>query len=53
MGKPVTLLVPFTPDWRWGASGETTRWYPSMRLARQSRLGDWEAPLAEARMRMA
>jgi hypothetical protein len=52
MGKPVTLLVPFTPDWRWGASGETTRWYPSMRIARQSRVGDWSGPLAAARARM-
>jgi len=37
MARPVTTLLPFAPDWRWGASGESTRWYPSMRLVRRSR----------------
>ena len=48
MGKPVTLLVAFTPDWRWRDRGETTPWYPSMRLARQARAGDWSGPLETA-----
>jgi hypothetical protein len=52
MGKPVTLLVPFTPDWRWRAHGEATPWYPTMHLARQSRRGDWSAPIAAARARL-
>ncbi|HUQ27014.1 MAG TPA: tetratricopeptide repeat protein [Usitatibacter sp.] len=52
MGKPVTLLVPFTPDWRWGVGGETTPWYPSMRLARQLRRADWSAPIEAATARL-
>jgi tetratricopeptide (TPR) repeat protein len=52
MGKPVTLLVAFTPDWRWRASGDTTPWYPSMRLARQASRGDWSGPIAAARAQM-
>lgn len=39
MGKPTWLLLPKSPDWRWGRSGETTPWYPSMRLVRN---GDYE-----------
>ena len=28
-------------DWRWLREGETTPWYPTMRLFRQNRWGDW------------
>lgn len=41
MGKPVWTLLAVGSDWRWGRDSETTRWYPSMRLFRQERFGDW------------
>jgi ADP-heptose:LPS heptosyltransferase len=41
LGRPVWLLLRKVPEWRWGAEGETTPWYPTMRLFRQSRDGDW------------
>lgn len=43
LGRPVWTLLPFVPDWRWGLEGETTPWYPTMRLFRQPKLGDWES----------
>jgi tetratricopeptide (TPR) repeat protein len=41
MGKPTWLLLPFVPDWRWLRDREDTPWYPSMRLFRQTKIGDW------------
>lgn len=41
MGRPAWGLLPFVPDWRWGADGKTTAWYDSVRLYRQDEVGDW------------
>ena len=41
LGRPVWNLVPFMPDWRWRGDDQRSRWYPAMRLFRQSRRGDW------------
>ncbi len=41
IGTPVQVMLGRVPDWRWLMSGETTPWYPTMRLVRQRQLGDW------------
>ncbi len=41
LGKPVWLLLPFVPDWRWMINREDTPWYPNTRLFRQSQKGNW------------
>lgn len=46
LGKPTWLLVPFTPDFRWLQKREDSPWYPSMRLFRQHRPGDWADVIA-------
>jgi Glycosyltransferase family 9 (heptosyltransferase) len=46
MGRPVWVLLPFAPDWRWTLDGDTTPWYPAARLFRQSALGDWDGVIA-------
>jgi ADP-heptose:LPS heptosyltransferase len=47
LGKPVWTLLPYSPDWRWGVHGDRTVWYPSMRLFRQSRTGEWGPVIEE------
>ncbi|RKP59237.1 tetratricopeptide repeat protein [Pararobbsia silviterrae] len=46
MGRPVWIMLPKGPDWRWGASAATTPWYPSARLFRQTRASDWSVVVA-------
>ena len=46
LGVPVWLALAHVPDWRWGLKGETTPWYPAMRLFRQDRSGDWPGVFA-------
>lgn len=46
LGRPVWTLLPFQPDWRWRLDAETSRWYPTMRLFRQRRPGDWDEVIA-------
>ncbi|HEY2585623.1 MAG TPA: GNAT family N-acetyltransferase [Tepidisphaeraceae bacterium] len=42
LGKPVWLLLPFVPDWRWLLDRDDSPWYPTMRLFRQKAIGDWD-----------
>ncbi|HEY1720158.1 MAG TPA: FkbM family methyltransferase [Magnetospirillaceae bacterium] len=46
LGKPVWVLTPFSPDWRWLIGREDTPWYPTMRLLRQSEPGRWDDVMA-------
>ncbi|MFZ0407399.1 MAG: tetratricopeptide repeat protein [Cyanobium sp.] len=45
LGRPVWLLLKWVPDWRWGLEGDSSHWYPSMRLFRQRQGGDWSEPI--------
>ncbi|MFO1316090.1 MAG: tetratricopeptide repeat protein [Burkholderiales bacterium] len=47
LGKPVWVLLSRVPDWRWFLDRPDSPWYPTARLFRQRRHGDWSQPLAE------
>lgn len=53
MGKPLWVLVPFAPDWRWTLNGDTTPWYPTARLFRQAAPGDWDGVIARVAAELA
>ncbi len=42
MGRPVWIMLPRAPDWRWLLGRSDTPWYPSMRLFRQQTTGQWD-----------
>jgi ADP-heptose:LPS heptosyltransferase len=45
MGLPVWVLTAHAPDWRYHIGREDNPWYPTMRLFRQERDGDWPAAI--------
>jgi tetratricopeptide (TPR) repeat protein len=46
LGKTVWVLLSSDSDWRWMLERSDSPWYPSARLFRQQRLGDWEGVMA-------
>jgi ADP-heptose:LPS heptosyltransferase len=47
LGRPVWVLLPAVPDWRWLLGREDSPWYPTMRLFRQRRPGDWDGVIVQ------
>lgn len=47
MARPTWTLLKFAPDWRWLLGRDDCPWYPTMRLFRQPRGGDWAAAIEE------
>jgi hypothetical protein len=45
MGKPTWALIPFAAEWRWMLQRNDSPWYPTMKLFRQNKWGDWPGVL--------
>ncbi len=41
LGKPVWVVLPVAPDWRWLLDRDDSPWYPTARLFRQTTLDNW------------
>jgi tetratricopeptide (TPR) repeat protein len=53
LGRPVWLLAPLAADWRWLESRSDSPWYPTLRLFRQQKIGDWEPVIESVRIALA
>ncbi len=47
LGRPTWLLLRYPPEWRWLLEGEDSPWYPTARLFRQRKEGDWSCVARE------
>jgi tetratricopeptide (TPR) repeat protein len=53
LGKPLWVLLPFSPGWRWMLDRDDSPWYPSARLFRQPAMGDWDSVVARVQPELA
>ena len=53
LGRPVWILLPYGPDWRWMLDRADTPWYPTARLYRQPARGDWASVMARVKADLA
>ncbi|HLG82183.1 MAG TPA: tetratricopeptide repeat protein [Bradyrhizobium sp.] len=49
LGRPTWILLPFTPDYRWLLDRDDSPWYPTARLFRQSKAGDYQSVVERIR----
>jgi len=47
LGRPTWVMLKHDADWRWMEQREDTPWYPTVRLFRQPRAGDWDAAVRQ------
>lgn len=52
-GRPVWVLAPKVPEWRYGVYNLTMPWYPSSVVFRQHTAGDWQSVLDQVRRKLA
>lgn len=46
LGRRTWMLLSFCPDWRWLLGRDDSPWYPTVRLFRQEKIGDWNGVFA-------
>ena len=52
LGRPVWLLLPYVPDWRWQRETNKSPWYPGITLFRQPEPGNWESVITRVRQEL-
>jgi ADP-heptose:LPS heptosyltransferase len=53
LALPTWTLLQKDADWRWMDDRESSPWYPTMRLFRQRRSGDWQPVIARVKLELA
>lgn len=53
LARPVWVMLPHVPDWRWLLERDDSPWYPTARLFRQRTTGDWRGVIERVRTALA
>jgi tetratricopeptide (TPR) repeat protein len=53
LGRPVWIMLPFAPDWRWLLHRDDSPWYPTAQLYRQPQIGDWDSVIKQLKESLA
>ena len=53
LGRPLWVLLPYIPDWRWLLERDDSPWYPTARLFRQTAARDWAEVVERVRAALA
>jgi hypothetical protein len=53
IGKPTWVVTPIMPYYTWVVPGNTSNWYDSVKLFRQEKYGEWDAPFIKIREELA
>ena len=53
LGVPTWIALGFVPDWRWLLDRQDSPWYPSVKLFRQPKIGDWDSVFQAIRRQLA
>jgi len=49
LGKETWIMISYVPDWRWLLDRDDNPWYPSAKLYRQEKIGDWDGVLEKVK----
>jgi ADP-heptose:LPS heptosyltransferase len=49
LGKPAWVILQYAADWRWMTARDDSPWYPTVRLFRQPKPGDWSGAVSGVR----
>lgn len=49
---PTWILLSFSPDWRWGMSKNTSDWYNSVKLFRQTEINNWRTVITSVQHKL-
>jgi tetratricopeptide (TPR) repeat protein len=52
LARPVWVLLPFAPDWRWQLERDDSPWYPTLRLFRQFEPRDWQSVIRRVKIEL-
>ena len=52
LGRPVWVLLQYAAEWRWLLDRTDSPWYPTARLFRQPKIGDWEGVVQQIQVEL-